>query len=401
MKKEILSEINRNREIMGLKKLVTEANLIGRPTDWADFLETYKGELFDNVEIVQPNLIGGYDFESWAWDLYKALKQKYSTEQVRKIDDDWRYMGWMLKPDMLSSDDGVEEDIRLVKGKKGGLVVVDDGRMWNPSKWVANVNEFNFKNFGTRQIVGWSYNTGESETERNIEAVTNELWQFSTSTLKKTYESRTEGGQGATPASEGEAIPGGSAFETMEVIPNPAKIKQIIQQIQNSASEGNKVTNVMINGVASDAPIGDVVKWRSNVGNKYASFSDEEITTNKTGKFTEPTTGNQVLAYLRAQNLGKALEDVGITVDTYTYSVGGDEMRADVRITTQVPAKKGTPGMTSGVETGESTDMAGQGKIISMIVDVPGDKPDWKSERWGKKKRQIKADMEDIITALG
>ena len=50
-------------------------------------------------------------------------------------------------------------------------------------------------------------------------------------------------------------------------------MKQLIKQIQNSASKGNVVTNVRINGVASDEPIANVAVWRNNVGDKYSNFT--------------------------------------------------------------------------------------------------------------------------------
>ena len=399
MKKEILNEVNRTREIMGLGELIKE-NFIRNISKWTDFLETYKGELFDNVETVRPNIAGGYDFESWAADLRRSLMKVFRGDNLSRMGRDWQYMAWMLRPDMLDSDDGINEKVRLVQSKDSSdLVVIDDGREYTPDKWCIKLNEFNFKNFGTRQIVGWSYNKGESETERNIEAITDELIQFSTSRLKKTYQSVTKGGTEGEVAAQGEPIPGGSAFNVLEVIPDPGKMKQLIKQIQNSASKGNVVTNVIINGVASDEPIANVAVWRKNVGDKYSNFTDEQITTNTTGKFTQPKTGNQVLAYLRAQNLGKELEKVGITVDSYKYSVGGDEMKADVIINTEKPATEGTPGRTVGTETGTETDMAGQGIIVSMVVYIPG-KITWKSQKSPRKKSVVKKEAEEVIIAM-
>ena len=401
MKKEILNEVNRAREIMGLD-LIKE-NIYKNLDEWTDFLETYKGGLFDNVEKVRPNIENKrYTFKNWATQLRGALRSKFGGENMANIVREWQYMAWMLRPDMLDSDDGVNEKVRLVATDKsykdGELVVIDDGKEYSPDRWCAKLNKFNFANFGKRQIVGWSYNEGESETERNIEAITDELIQFSTSRLKKTYKSVTKGGTEGDVASEGEPIPGGSAFNVLEVIPDPGKMKQLIKQIQNSASKGNVVTNVIINGVASDEPIANIEVWKNNVGDKYSNFTDEQITTNTRGKFTQPKTGNQVLAYLRAQNLGKELEKVGITVDSYKYSVGGDEMRADVIISTEQPASEGTPGITVGSETGTETDMAGQGIIVSMVVYVPN-KITWKSQTSPRKKSVVKKEAEEVIIA--
>mgnify|MGYP001479541880 CR=1 FL=1 len=129
-------------------------------------------------------------------------------------------------------------------------------------------------------------------------------------------------------------------------------------------------------------------------------FCFDPRTNNITGEFTEPVTGNQVLAYLRAQNLGKALQKAGINVDSYTYSVEGSEMRADVLVATEQPAKKAVAGRTVGVETGESTDMTGAGIIMSMVISIPDDMA-WKSKNDSTKKKVIKKKAEDAIIALG
>ena len=278
---------------------------------------------------------------------------------------------------------------------------MDDGEEIPVNNWVAQMNDFNLKNNGKRQITDWTYNKGDIETEKRIRAKVNNLYLFSTALTEKTYDSETEGGTEATVASQGEPIPGGSAFNVLEVIPDAGKMKQLIKQIQNSASKGNVVTNVMINGVASDEPIANVAVWRNNVGGKYSNFTDEQITTNTTGKFTEPKTGNQVLAYLRAQNLGKELEKVGITVDSYNYSVGGDEMKADVIIQTEQPAKDAVSGQKSGTMTLTDEDKAGgEGKIIRIVIKFP-EEFKWGGDLSRSAKKALKNKAEKTIIALG
>ena len=79
----------------------------------------------------------------------------------------------------------------------------------------------------------------------------------------------------------------------------------------------------------------------------------------------EPVTGNQVLAYLRAQNLGKALEEAGgINVTNYTYSVGGDEMKVDVTITQQTPGKSEIASTPDEITIG--------GKVTKVVSEFNG-----------------------------
>tara|TARA_R110000824_G_scaffold342164_1_gene528615 strand:+ start:1080 stop:2339 length:1260 start_codon:yes stop_codon:yes gene_type:complete len=400
MKKEILNEINRNREIMGLDaKLLVEWNL-GSTSAWVDFLQTYKGELYDNVEAVRPDCIGTsktYTFRKWAAYLWDSLQNKYG-DRVSAIDtDDWKMMAFVLGDNFLWSDDGMEEDVvvqQLTKQqvkklgtrwdvKEGLPVINNDGQNQTPATFCRRINKFNFKNFGSTQVTSWKYNKGDKETELIREATTTELYMFSASKTNKSSEIITQAGTegtAATVASEGEPIPGGSAFAVNEVIPDSTKVQELLTLIQNSAADGMDVTNVKINGVASEQVISNVATWKKNVGNEYNSMADADIVKLVTGDFTEPVTGNQVLAYLRAQNLGKELIKAGINVDSYSYSVGGDEMKADVMITTEKPAveaTKGTDATTSQEFSADVTDLVGKGKILSMVISVP-EKMSWK-----------------------
>ena len=408
MKKEILNEVNRTREIMGLGSLLVEKFSLKGESQFKDFIQTYKKRFFDAIEKVRPNLEpdGTYDFDRLVWYLVnKALRKKYGNELLATADNNWKMMAFLLRGGFLSVTKGRINELPVRLKKVGSdLVVLDDGEEIPVNDWVAQMNDFNLNNNGTRQIIDWSYNKGDMETEKRIVAGTrgvNNLYLFSTALTEKTYDSKTEGGTEATVASQGEPIPGGSAFSVLEVIPDAGKMKQLIKQIQNSASKGNVVTNVMINGVASDEPIANVAVWRNNVGDKYSNFTDEQITTNTTGKFTEPKTGNQVLAYLRAQNLGKELEKVGITVDSYNYSVGGDEMRADVIIQTEQPAKDAVSGQKSGTMTLTDEDKAGgEGKIIRIGIKFP-EEFKWSVGLDRSAKKSLKNRAEKTIIALG
>ena len=429
MKKEILNEINRNREIMGLKELMMEAWNLKSGSRWKDFLQTYKPNLYDNVETVRPDISGGYNFMSWSRTLWKALKNKYKEGKMDRVDGDgneanWKFMAWMLRPDMLESDDGLTEDVVLqpvtrdqlksmganVGGSywkkndrshglsQGDLVVHADGDYLSPSEFCRQINRFNITNFGTTQITSWAYNKGDGETETNRETDSEFLYQFSASRTSKTRkEIETPGTPGTETivAAEGEPIPGGSAFAPNEVIPDATKIEELLTAIQAAAAEGNTVTNVSINGVASKMAIDKIDIWKKNVGSEYNTMSDADITKLVIGDFTEPVTGNQVLAYLRAQNLGKELIKAGLAVDSYTYSVGGDEMKADVLITTQTPSVEGTKGTkgSRSTELGVDTeDLSLDSKVLAMIISVPEGDITWKHDSWdrsgAKKKSQ-------------
>ena len=419
MEKHILTEINRTREIMGLKELMIEAWNLRSGSRWSDFLQTYKPTLYDNVETVRPDISGGYNFMSWSRTLWKALKEKYKEGKMNRVDGDgdesnWKFMAWMLRPDMLESDDGLTEDVVLQpvtggqlksmgKGKRamddhshglsvGDLVIHADGNYYSPSEFCKKVNRFNVKNFGTTQITSWTYNKGDGETETNRETNSEFLYQFSASRTSKTRKEVVTQGTETIVAAEGEPIPGGSAFAPNEVIPDATKIQELLTAIQAAAAEGNTVTNVSINGVASKQVIDKIDVWKNNVGSEYNTMSDADITKLVIGNFTEPVTGNQVLAYLRAQNLGKALTDAGLTVDSYTYSVGGDDMKADVLITTQTPSVEGTKG-SKATELGVDTeDLSLDSKVLAMIISVPAGDITWKHDSWdrsgAKKKSQ-------------
>ena len=418
MDKKILNEVNRNREIMGLG-LLKEAWNLNADNQWMDFLQKYKPELFDNVETVQPalNASGEYSFKLFS-SLSKLPVKKHPVLKGRfnEIDSDWKMMAFALGSQFLMSDDGLEEDVVLFpltkkdikngggkrKGFNVGLPGVNlNGERLSVHHFVWRINKFNLKNFGEKQITSWTYNKGDEETEVTREAVTDELYLFSTKRVDKSSSvvttKGTPGDEGAQ-AAEGRPIPGGSAFAVLEVIPNVDKVKELLSAIQGAADEGMSVTNVTINGVASEQVIANTGTWKANVGNEYSNMSDADITKNITGEFTEPVTGNQVLAYLRAQNLGKELEKAGITVDGYSYSVGGDEMKADVIIKTQKPERKPTKG-TPGTKTQEFnkniTDLTGQGKILGMMISMPSSLKYYKEKFSGVSKEEAK----DVLTA--
>ena len=413
MEKNILNEVNRSREIMGLN-LLKEAWNLSTNKDFIDFIQTYKGGLFDNAETVAPavgvgNNYGGYNFDTFAAKLKNSLKSHPQLkDKFTYIDEDWKYTAYALGGSFLSSDDGLKEDIVLFpltkkqaqnSGAKAGTPGVKaDGKIYSLGFFLYKTNMFNFKNFGTRQVTSWSYNKGDKETEWDIEANSNDLFLFSDKMVDKaSFMVTTKGtpGDEGTQAAEGKTIPGGSAFAVLEVIPNGDKVKELLSAIQSAADEGMSVTNVTINGVASEEVIANTGTWGTNVGDEYSNMSDADITKNITGKFTEPVTGNQVLAYLRAQNLGKELEKVGITVDGYSYSVGGDEMKADVIIKTQKPEKKATkgiPGTKTQEFTKNTTDLSGQGKVLGMMISIP-EKIKWKDS--GVSKQEAK----DVLIA--
>ena len=420
MKKEILNEVNRTREIMGLKELLVEKWNLNRKNTWTDFLQTYKSDLFDNVEIIRPDLGSGsnykYSFSDWAYkNLLKAMKKKYGKDFIYRLDGsdgNWKEMAWLLRPDVLASDDGLTEDVVMLPVTKkqikrlgdyhmglkpGDLVINVDGKLRTPALFCKDINEFNVANFGTTQIASWKYNAGDKETETIREGETDYLYQFSASRTKKSSKEVVTPGSEGEVAAEGTPIPGGSAFAPNEVIPDDTKIQELLAAIQASAAEGNTVTNVKINGVASKTVIDKIQTWKDNVGEPYNTMSDANITKLVTGPFTEDniTTGNQVLAYLRAQNLGKALEEADITVDSYSYSVGGDEMKADVIITTQTPEKKATPGTKTTEFQVDTEDLSLNSQVLGMIISVPAGNPTYKHDSWDKKTAKNKA--KDVI----
>ena len=194
-------------------------------------------------------------------------------------------------------------------------------------------------------------------------------------------------------SAQGKPIKGDDAFDVYEVAPDSGVVEDIVTQIKQGTGEGLDVVNVVINGVASELRVKDTMipTWKENVGAPYNTWSDEKILNfkkgdvNKTkiikdGTFTEPVTGNQVLAYLRAQNLGKALEKAGgIKVTNYNYSVGGADMKVDVIISQEKPgeaAKDAIPQITDASGKVEKVESVFDGNIYSLEINFPAN---WKT----------------------
>ena len=120
MKKEILNEVNRTREIMGLGSLLVEKFSLKGESQFKDFIQTYKKRFFDAIEKVRPNLEpdGTYDFDTLVWYLVnKAIRGKYGNALLADADNDWKMMAFLLRGGFLGTSEARIKDfpVRLKK----------------------------------------------------------------------------------------------------------------------------------------------------------------------------------------------------------------------------------------------------------------------------------------------
>ena len=375
MDKKVLSEINRSREIMGLKQLVI--NEVVR----------YKGRLLTeqemtNLEVWLPaflqdmrepfwKYLKSHDFNTMKYGSNKASLAKAIAFAYNKIygedmnlDSLHIFKDKFLYPKKISSfsapnhnNSGWGHGLRAKTSTYGGtdmmvlsnapgagthkVIMTFDALNWNETELslddaIDAMNRWNIIKAGTMQIAGISIDVDEEtvnkvgyELHRTWKATSmvnqlitaqdlNSLILFSPSDVITTIEG--EGGGTITIAADVVKIPGDQAFDDVAVEPNSNVVKKALEELVTQA-EGKPVKTIEIHSSASDDQITDPDLFRTNMRKYgYGGWGDQVIQKNDDiGDFTEQEfnnkqkqTGNMALAIQRGKNVAKLMKGIDV-----------------------------------------------------------------------------------------
>ena len=380
MKKNILNEINRNREIMGLGNLIIK-----------EFVEETTGQVLSEQDDMT-----NWDVEKWVpavlqqnspnfWKFLKAHNfddEKYGTSQVT-FTKAIAYAYKLIYGEDLTLDSLHVFQDGFLKGRKlsnsmsrgdgpkmGGIdhMVLSNAPgsseykvtlTFAPLGWeqdeidldeaLMKMNEFNILNAGTLQIhkiatelirgkssrfksgtsnYSYAYSPKNKINKLKTKPSSHALILFSAAKEKTTIQS----GQGGTIKIAGDvvSIPGDQLFADVAVVPNKNVVKDAIDQLVAQA-QGKKVKTIKVHSSASNDTIKNPETFKTNL-QQYKGWTDAVIQAVDTeAQFTEQDlksnpTGNRALAYMRGQKVAELLKNVELLKGAdiqFVYEVGG------------------------------------------------------------------------------
>ena len=321
MKKQLIQEINRAREIMGLS-IIPEQTFDNRRT-FAAFMAnqgsnvlTKMQEMFGDMRSVARGKSGGVE----------GFLMRIQNELGRGLLKNLSFA-------RLSVD---KVDINLM-GEGEALVVFPEIPRFK-SRYAKSldgicldVNKFNLDSFGSQQITGF-----DTQTERegvNIPIVrkmkkTDGLYVFSPSYTDISYAA--DAGTAATDdrydtiAGQPFSVDLSDSFADFEVTPDQSELDRVRDEM--NAASGN-VTRIAINSSADATGIRDTERFKNEMRKagfpQYMEITNFEADSNL-GDFseTEVTSGDRALAVVRGKYLAKLLGFDDSQVD-YSFSLVG------------------------------------------------------------------------------
>lgn len=386
MDKKVLNEINRSREIMGLKQLVIKE------------VEKSKGRLLTeqemtNLEVWLPAFLQDVREPFWKYlkshefntmkygksgvSLAKAIAHAYKKihGEDMNLDSLHIYKDEYLTPYRVQSykankTGGYGGGLNPKPSEFGGtdLMVLSNPpgssnyevtMTFAPLGWdetevslddaINKINEYNILKAGQVQITNimvdvtnedsraagknWTISRTWKATslvnQLIAKKLTGHLVLFSPSDTVTQIEG--EGGGTITIAADVVTIPGDQAFEDVKVEPNPNVVKKALDELVTQAN-GKPVKTIEIHSSASDDTIQDPEEFRTNFP-QYRNWGDEVIQKkDKIGPFTandltvhNEKSGNRALALMRGHNVGKLVQDIDLFKNAdieYVYSIG-------------------------------------------------------------------------------
>ena len=381
MDKKLLSEINRNREIMGLGQLLIK-----------EFIQETTGRILTEQEVENldldvflPAILQDNRKPFWDWLKQRGYDDmKYGKSQMSfskaiayaynkiygeelSLDSLHVYQNGFLKPQGIgkqnnSKDNAIYGGIDIiVLSNKPGSSKYEVTMTFAPLGWdetllpldeaLMKINQYNIANAGQQQIYKIKPDVSTTQTYRKYKnastsddryairakslvnrlatyAKTHKLILFSTDRKVTTIDA----GEGGTLQIAGQVvkIPGDQLFADVAVEPNGNVIKDAIAELVAQA-QGKEVKTIKIHSSASNDTIKDPETFKTNVP-QYKNWTDAVIQAADTeAQFTEQDlnsnpTGNRALAYIRGQKVAELLKNVDLLKNAdieYIYEVGG------------------------------------------------------------------------------
>ena len=392
MKKEIINEINRQREMIGLS-LLSEQSFDSK-NEFISFITSHPS----NVLTIFENAFGGSKggVSTNPNNVITFLKQ-IQNQLGRGLRSNLTFLSPETKQvniNIIGSDAKVNfEGISALRGNKGN-------RERDLYQICRYINGYNLENFGSEQITGFNTQTDRPGQNTVIVEKTNKLggvYVFSDKWTDIGYE-KTPGEEAiaSTPdiyadvAGEAIKIPMSDAFADLEVIADPGKISNAQSQLDDASAAGGIITRISITSTATATgvrPEGQSkfqTQMKSAGFPKYAQITNFEKDT-ELGDFSEMevNSADRALAVARGKYLAKQLGFTDDQVD-YTFTLvkgipGGEGKEVTLTVTGQGEdkqelIKKGTAGRggtsASGQETFSTTDVGALGKITRIHVKL-------------------------------
>jgi hypothetical protein len=396
MKKEIINEINRQREMIGLPLLSEQS--FDSTNEFMSFITSHPS----NVLTIFENAFGG------SKGAVSTLPNRNVTAFLKQIQNQLgrglRSNLTFLSPETKQVNINIVSDgdakvsfggISALKGNKGN-------RERDLNQICRYINGYNLENFGSEQITGFNTQTDRPGQNTVIVEKTNKLggvYVFSDKWTDIGYE-KTPGEEAiaSTPdiyadvAGEAIKIPMSDAFADLEVIADPGKISNAQSQLDDASAAGGIITRISISSTATATGVKPEGQSKFQTQMKSAGFPKYAQITNfekdddsELGDFSEMevTSADRALAVARGKYLAKQLGFTDDQVD-YTFTLvkgipGGEGKEVTLTVTGQGEdkqelIKKGTSGRgatdASGQETFSTTDVGALGKITRIHVKL-------------------------------
>ena len=380
MKKQLIQEINRQREMMGIALIVEQAEFNQGRQEFEGFITAHDS----NVLTVMEEMFG--------------VKGRVSGNPGRNVftylRDIQNQLGRMFKSLTFGTAKTELVDINIIQ--QGYAVVRDKdvkgfekGRERDLEQICSYINSWNLKNFGRAQIVGFNtqtdragVNTLKIEKGKKLAGV----YVFSDKYTDIQYDATP--GQDAIAGTPDQRIPVAGepyfvdltdSFEDVKVIADAREIERVRNELSQQA--GGEVVRIAIDSTATATGIGTgpqgqdlfVAQMRAAGFPQYMKITNFAKDT-KTGDFseTEVTSGDRALAVVRGKYLAKQLGFDDSQVD-YSFSLvpEGQPKSVTLRVVGQgeegvdiIPGTPGTPATdASGEETFTTTETGNQAKL--------------------------------------
>ena len=380
MHKTIISEINRQREMMGLSILVEQD--FSDDKEFASWLATQNTPVLADMTAAFSSNDGMMTYKS-KMDVVSFLRKTYEDMGVRGI-------GSGFKSREFGSVNTKDVKINLVNG---GAAVMSDccgtgGRGFRSgepmSLWdiCELFNQYNFDNFGKNQITSLTTQKGRPSVNiPRMQKKKRKEGMYVWSAIKGSYGYEADAGRDAiagTPdivdvraGAELEPIIMGDAFADFAVEPNKSDLQNAQAELESIEEAGGAITRIAITSTATATGISEdgeetFVNTMNSAGfPKYAEITNFTQDTD-IGEFSEMevTSADRALAVARGKYLAKSLGFDDSQVD-YTFSLvkgvkGGPGKVVNLVVSAQgedeeIVLQKGTDGQSGRSASGSET----------------------------------------------
>lgn len=388
MKKNILSEINRNREIMGLGQLLREQEVSAKDlkiwftSEGSDNLGTIKNLV---GKLQKTNLVNAKIAGVTVWEAINTAFTKITGKSI--IGDDGKgtktafsngqWINRLFKHGTQNSPKGF---VMLGGGKlrvsSTELGISGEDEM-TINELISRINAYNVKFAGSKQLIRAGklsqYESSGNENGIYSKKEKGQLYLWSTTDkVEKRDVTKDETIPGKDVAGDVLKVSLDDSYENLQiVVSDDSKVNGIKEKMKSHVAQGGKIDNILITSTASNTglkPEGleDFAKMMKDNGlAEYANVSTDKGTT---GDFTidQVDTTDRALAVARGKILAKQL---GIESNvTYKFSITNGPKTVDISVQGTSPTKPGEDVKIDGSISDEEQITEKSGDVIYPTV---------------------------------